>query len=412
ESARVAAAEDSDTWAGLGLLALESAKDRVEGAVAARAAMQPFAARFGEGTAVDLVLGQAELAEGEYDAAFESMELVQRGGRMPTRTRVLMAIAARKAGRFGTAKGLLDDALRSSPAHPRALATLALLELRQNRLKAARDVLESFEKQERRTPISSRTKAAALYARSEYFRRAGQEARAQGLYQEATKLDPRNADFPHGLGRWQLLVGRPKEAIQPLEQAVAIEPGRYAFLVDLAEAEMNLRRFDAADAHIDRALQLEPDFLPALLAKGRSMRRTSEPGTEAYLRQLLEERPGAKVEVKLELGRWFRSRQRFEQGQRELEDAIAAMGGRNKSVQAEVLLSYGRLMEDMGQVQTAQESYIKAAEFGDPEGWYRLSAAAYRGQQIELAKKACTQYLEAGQGLRYARNAQAICDRL
>jgi len=410
--AKEQAADESDTWAGVGLQTLEAAPDRVEGAAAARAAMQPFASRFGDGTAVDLVLGQAEMAEGEYDAAFESMERVQRSGRMRTRTSVLMAIAARKAGRFGTAKSLLDEALRTTPDHPRALATLASLELRQNRVEAAKKVLEQFEKVARRTELSSRTRAAALYARSEYFRRTGQEARAEGLYREAVELDPRNADFPHGLGRWQLLVGRPKEAIDPLERAVALEPGRYAFLVDLAEAEMNLRRFEAANAHIDRALQLEPDFLPALLAKGRSMRRTGDPGTEAYLRQLLDERPSAKVELALELGRWFRSRDRFERSQAELEDAIASMGGRSKMLQAEVVLSYGRLMEDMGQVESAQASYARAAEFGDPEGWYRLSAAAYRASQPELAKKACTRYLKAGQGLRYARNAQAICDRL
>jgi tetratricopeptide (TPR) repeat protein len=403
---------EAETWAGVGLQALEGAPDRVEGAAAARAAMEPFASRFGDGTAVDLVLGQAELAEGEYEAAFASMERVQRSGRMPTRTSVLMAIAARKAGRFQTAKSLLDDALRITPDHPRALATLASLELRQNRVEAAKKALEQFEKAARRTEVSARTRAAARYARSEYFYRTGQEARAEGLYREAVELDPRNADFPHGLGRWHLLVGRPEEALEPLERAVTLEPGRYAFLVDLAEAEMNLRRFEKANAHIDRALQLEPDYLPALLAKGRAMRRTGQPGTAAYLRQLLDERPGAKVEIKLELGRWFRSRERYEEGQAELEEAIASMGGRSKMLQAEVVLSYGRLMEDMGRLETAKESYARAAEFGDPEGWYRLSAAAFRSSQPELAKEACTRYLEAGQGLRYARNAQAICDRL
>jgi tetratricopeptide (TPR) repeat protein len=406
------------TWAAAGLVALYEAPDQGAGGEAAMDVLAPFIRTNQEAgrvsPPVQLVQGIAAIHRGSYESAFDALEQARQSVGLELRATVWAAVAAWRSGRLGTAQNLLDQALRLDPQHPGALAYLSLVKLQRGNLKGASKALLTFQEVEKSRPkdISPKSRALAQYARSELYRSAGEEERAAIAYEEATTLDPRNPDFPYSLGRSLLKLQRPKEAIAPLEKALALEPNRYAILVDLAEAEMYQRRFERAQAHIDAALAKNPDYLPAQLAKARLLRRTGAEGTRDYLEQLLANRPAAFVEVKLELGRLYRQQDRLDDAQRALEEAAEKMGARSRPLQADVLLSYGRLMEDRGDLGVAQTSYAKAAEFEELEGWYRLSVAAAKAGDTVRAKKACTRYLEAGEGLRYSRNARRICDQL
>ncbi|MGF1509550.1 MAG: tetratricopeptide repeat protein [Myxococcota bacterium] len=400
------------------LVALHDAADRHTGAQRALEVVEPVLRQQQEEGVVSppvrLVEGIAETYRGEYTEAFEAFQSARTGSGVELRGTVWAAVAALRAGQLSTAQNLLQEALRIDRQHPGALAFMTLVKLQRGNLRGANVALEAFQAVESARPkdISFKSRALALYAQSELYRSAGEEERASLAYEEAIKLDPGNADFPYALGRSLLKAQRPRDALKPLRQALEMEPNRYAILVDLAEAEMFERQFEQAKRHIDDALEKKPNFLPALLARARLLRRTRAPNTEAFLENLLAQRPEALVEVKLELGRLYRQQNRLDLAQTTLEEALERMAARGRPLQADVLLSYGRLMEDRGNLQVAQETYAKAAEFEELEGWYRLSVAAAKAGNTSRAKKACTRYLEAGSGLKYAKNAQQICAQL
>ncbi len=415
DKARAEAPEDGHTVAAQGLYTLYAAPDRAAGARTALEALEVHASGRRDRAAPpddsDITLGIALLYAGEYEAAFKTMQEARAYLTSSVRAKIWLGRAAHRAGHLSESQIAFQDALKDEPKHPGALLGLVQVQLERGRLDRAAQELVRFEDIQKEAPkdISTKDQALAYYARSELARSAGEEAEANAAYQFAVKLDPTNADFPFGLGRWLLEAQRPAEAREYLSQAATLEPDRYGILVELAEAEMFGRKFEAAAKHIEDALAKNPRFVPAKLAKARLMRRTRQADTEAYLDKILEDHPTAAIEVKLELGRLFRQQERFDEAQKILEDAIQAMGSAPRPIQADVLLSYGRMMEDRGEMGVALGSYEKAGELGKLESWYRLAAAARREGDASRLQKGCERYLSAGTNLRYSKNAKAIC---
>jgi cellulose synthase operon protein C len=418
ERARKHAAGVSHTVAAEGLTALYGAEDRTAGMAAAMEVLEPRARRLRDqgvqGTVIDVARGVALTRGGEYDEAFDVLSGAERSMPSSIRSKVWLGVAARRGGRLSQAIRSLREALRLQPDHPGAIAHLALTQLERGRLQGAMEQLVRFDEVARSNPknISPKSQALAEYARSEIARSAGEEAKGVGAYELAVRLDPENSDFPFGLGRWLLKHQRPEEAIEPLEQAAKMEPDRPLLQVTLAEALMETERFDVARTQVEAALSAHPDFVPALLSKARLLRRTGDPGAEAFLQKLVEEHPTAVVDVKLELGRLYRARGRLDEAQAQLEAAIERMGSRPKLQQAEVLLAYGRLMERRRDWETAANAYEKSAEMGELEAHFRLSKVAIELGDRKTAERACTRYLRAGSNLRYSEAAKAVCDEL
>lgn len=371
----------------------------------------------GDGTGVatqaDLALAKIEMKLGDYDEAFKRLTRTKDVLLGSVRAKVLQAQAANKARRLSAAQAGFESALRAEADHPGALSGLALVLLERGNLDAAAKILQRFDASARAHPkdVSDRDRALAEFARSVIFRSAGEDAKASGAYEIARRLDPKNPDFPYGLGSWLLKNDRAKEAIKPLQEAVKMEPDRWAFYVELAEAEMWARDFDAADKHLKEALSRNPDYRPAILARARYLRRTKASNTESYLKDYLKGHPSAQVEVNLELGRLYRAERRFPEAQKVLEEAIKAMDAYPAVLQGNVLMSYGRLMTDMGQVDTAVNAFQNAARLGDMEGYFRLSLLLAR-RTPRKAKQACEAYLRAGSSLRYSKEARQLCESL
>ncbi len=409
----------SHTVAAAALTALYDGSDRHASAERAAKIAQPYIQENQAGgaapTHADVALALAELRLGEYEQATRSLARVKEVLPGSVRAKVWHARAAYRARRTGTAVAGFSAALRAEPNHPGALAGLALARLDRGNLKLAAADLLRFDKLAREQPknISPRDQAMAEFARSEILRSAGEDAKATGAYEQAVRLDPSNADFPFGLGRWLLEQDRAKEAIEPLQKAVDMEPYRWAFLVELAEAKMRNGQYDEAKKAIDDALAKAPNDSEALIAKARWLRRTKQANTESYLKGLLEKHPTMRMNVHLELGRHYRRLNRLDEAKKELETAIENMGRHPLSEQADVLISYGRLMDDRGEAVTAANSYEKAAQMGALEGWYRLAYTLAKNRtDKDKALKACDEYLAAGNSLRYSRSARVLCDSL
>lgn len=410
----------SFTVAANGLAILYEGKDRQAAAKQALDVVSPVVTKVAEmgggKTHADLTLAILKMELGDYEEASRLLGHVKQVLPGSVRAKVWHARAAFRASRFETAEAAFSAALRTEPDHPGARAGRALVRLERGVLSAAVEDLVAFDAAYDRNQkdVSRRDAALAEYARSEIARSAGDEVKARGAYDQAVRFDPGNADFPYGLGRWLLRNQRAEEALVPLNKAVTMEPTRWSFLVELAEAEMEVSKFDSAEKHIETALQKAPDYLPAALAKARLLRRTSKPTAEAYIKGLLDQWPSAKVEVSLELGLHYASNGRYAEARKALEDAIGEMSGRPKIKQAEVLITYGKLTERMGERSVAEQSYRNAAEYGELEGWYRLAFLLARGsrEEREEAKKALTQYLSAGKSLRYSSSAEELLGRL
>ena len=418
-AAQEMAPEISHTVAALGLTYLNVGTDRRQAAKKAYDAVRPMVDRTSTGgaapTHADLTLGIIEIDLGEYDEAEKRLAKVKQV--LPgIRAQVWHARAAFRSRRLGTALTSHIAASRAEPSHAGALAGQVLTHLDRGDLPSASLALKKFDELQRTNPkqVSTRDAALAVYARSALLRADGQDGKANGLYEEAVRADPRNADFPFGLGRWLLQNDRALEALVPLEQAVAMDPSRWVFHVEIAEAEMMVGQWEQAKANIDEALELAPDKAEVALALARWKRRRNQPDAESYLHSLLRKYPSARLGINLELGRLYRAQKKYRRAEAALESALSELEQYPKVVQADVLISYGRLMLDRRKGQTALNSFREAAKRGAAEGYYRIAYAQYSGnaQAKAEAKQACDRLMAAGSSSGYARKARQLCESL
>ena len=417
--ARANAPDVSHTVAAIGLTELNTGKDRRTSAQQAYKSVSPLVEKTkadkGPPTYADLTLGIIELDLGEYDGAEKRLARVREF--IPgARSLVWHGRAAYRARRLGAALSSFRAASRAEPSHAGALAGQVLTYLDRGDLPRADEALKQFDELQRTNPkqVSYRDAALALYARSALLRADGQDGKANGVYEEAVRADPRNADFPFGLGRWLLQNDRAQEALVPLEQAVAMESSRWVFHIEIAEAEMMVGQWEQAKVNIDEALALAPDKAEVALAKARWMRRRRQPDTESYLHSLFRKHPSAKLGINLELGRLYRAQRKFRRAERALEAALEDLDRYPKVVQADVLISYGRLMLDRRKGETALNSFREAAKRGAAEGYYRIAYAQYGGnaQAKAEAKRACDKLMAAGSSSGYAVKAKQLCQTL
>lgn len=85
------------------------------------------------------------------------------------------------------------------------------------------------------------------------------------------------------LGERQFKAGDNAGALVTYEQAAALDPNNPLIYYRMGYVCVHSKRFDEAITHLNRALELDPDFPPALAAQGFTWRRMAEkipPGSE------------------------------------------------------------------------------------------------------------------------------------
>jgi tetratricopeptide (TPR) repeat protein len=419
ERAEKYAPDVSHTVAARGLAILYDGKDRQVNAAKAQEAVAPIVQKVkeldGAPSYADLTLAIIDLELGNYDSATQTLGNVKQVLPGSVRAKVWHARAAYRASRLGTSEAAFQEALRAQPLHPGARAGLALTKIVRGDLNGAAEQLVKFDELPEKD-VSSRDRALAEFARSEVFRAAAEDARALGAYELAIRLDPGNADFPYGRGKSLLESDNAKEALPHLKKAVEMEKTRWTFLVTLAEAEMqpDVEDYKSAEKHVNEALARASSQLEPMLAKARYLRRTRSPETEGYLKKVLEQFPSAEAEVSLELGRYYRVVGKLDEAKTSIETAINKMSGYSPTKQAEIVMSYARLMKDRNESDVAVQSYRQAVQLGSLEASYWLATMLVRGDkgEREEAKRSCERYLAAGASLRYTSEARQVCDQL
>jgi len=206
----------------------------------------------------------------------------------------LAAAHYRSQREFDRAREYLNRAREVNPSDVRGLAALAGLELAMGNLKAAEDALRqalatgkagvdihralsliALRRNDRAGAIAVLEDAQAAYPDSTPIRldlarayfAAGDAARARNTIDKLLTSKPGgSADLFNGVGLVLLEAGHFDEALGRFRDAVDAEPANVGYLLNLARAQLALDRPASAAESLNRALALQPDWVPAVSA--------------------------------------------------------------------------------------------------------------------------------------------------
>jgi Flp pilus assembly protein TadD len=200
-------------------------------------------------------------------------------------------------------------------------------------------------------------------------RKAEDWPRAESLYRELCRRQPRNAGAKHGLGVALLRQGKNKDAVAALEESVQLsEDARTR--VDLAAAFGALGRYPSALPHLRKAVQLAPDEPEAWAGLVDALVRVEKPESAA---ESLRESTKACPRCASDDG-WNRAtdevaRALVDKAEKQLGSGDAS--GARKSVDGalalrprlpEAELMLGKVARAAGDTRTATTAYRKAVE--------------------------------------------------
>ena len=109
----------------------------------------------------------------------------------------------------------------------------------------------------------------------------GESAKADQLLARLESIAPRHPLVLNALGQRHIHRGDSRAAQELLQAAVAIDSTNPAFWVNLGAAQRQLGLADEEMASLEKALALEPRFLPALLQKGALLNKLGKPRSAA-----------------------------------------------------------------------------------------------------------------------------------
>lgn len=157
-----------------------------------------------------------------------------------------LALAQARSEHYGTARALLEDALRLDPGFTAAAANLVTVDALDGDLAAARAAADRFIKL---APDSAR----ARYQRGIVALRGGDLATARDDFRALIDGDPTYAVAQYDLALTELRGARYDEAITALQSALALDPSYARARFALATAYVRTGKRSAARAEFDRA---------------------------------------------------------------------------------------------------------------------------------------------------------------
>ena len=100
---------------------------------------------------------------------------------------------------------------------------------------------------------------AEIYRRAEEFFANRQYDRAAQLYEQLLPYSPNDAEIYNNLGLTLFYAGRPDEALQRLNEGVAVDPGHQRIWLTLGYVNSQLGNTDAARTALTKATQAGED---------------------------------------------------------------------------------------------------------------------------------------------------------
>jgi protein O-GlcNAc transferase len=112
----------------------------------------------------------------------------------------------------------------------------------------------------------------ARFQRALALHQEGQLDRAQVLYDDILRIQPRHFDATHLSGLVASQSKNPRRAVELFERAIDIDRSNAALFCNMGSAFCELRQLEAALACYERAIALKADFAEALSNRGNVLK--------------------------------------------------------------------------------------------------------------------------------------------
>jgi tetratricopeptide (TPR) repeat protein len=156
-------------------------------------------------------------------------------------------------------------------------------------------------------PAASDESRGAAYADAGMLYHAyGIHDAAEACYRNAHLLAPDDYRWPYCLGHVYRSQGKPDEAVEFLTAAVELEPEFLPALIHLAKIEIDENRLDRAEPLLERAREIDPMSAPVLIGLGKvASGRRDYTAAVGYFEEALRLAPDA-TEIHYPLGLAYR----------------------------------------------------------------------------------------------------------
>jgi len=306
---------------------------------------------------------------------------------------------------YWSAERMWADVVAKRPDNPRAHYNYGTLMAKAGRVKDAIPYLEESLRLNPRYALPRANLGVALYA-------TGRHEEALAIYEEALRLRPDESSVHNNLGMLLAAAGRWDDAIRHFEAAIdnisTYQPSPFLRGPLLAHAHSNLGaawletgNINRARSNVERALEYEPDFAPAIANLGRvlAVEERLDEALAAYRRAVALEPTSAAFHdgtavVLLRLGRH--------------QDALDAhqTAIRLDPEESQYRNNYGATLAAIGEIEAARAQYLAAiaAAPASPHGYNNLGLLLASRGEPGAAIEAFRQAVRADPGFAEAHN--------
>ncbi len=297
--------------------------------------------------------------------------------------------AYRRRGEFGEALRDLRKAAELDPTATRPPELLGDLNLTLERYARAEESYTAYVRLDDRSPRVLYKLALARY-------RLGRPRQAVAPLRQALTIDDRFAPGHYLLGLCLSALDQPVEATTALERAVRLEPGLSAAREKLVDLYSASHRDKEAINQLEALAALEPGRPERQLALGLAYGRAGRFDLAVItLRRLAEDHP-ENLDVFVALGRVWLEAAEAQRDRVALNKAIEALEAvaRRNTPDSEALLLLGRARLLQGDVVAAERTLTQAtAQFPiEPAALLELATVAERAGHAGTARDALTRY--------------------
>lgn len=173
---------------------------------------------------------------------------------------------------------------------------------------------------------------------------------ARTRYEEVLTLDPNHPDAWHLLGLIDLEQGRPENALEKINKAVAVYPEHAKFFESLAKTQVELGLDKEAQANARRAIEIDAQDPGAWTALGRALEKENSAEAQAVWQKALSLDPDY-VETLFCLGNFHRAKKDYPEAIQFYQQALA------------IAPKQVRLLNNLGLSYLEQKEYRKAEEY-------------------------------------------------
>jgi tetratricopeptide (TPR) repeat protein len=203
---------------------------------------------------------------------------------------------------------------------------------------------------------------------------------------KAVKLAPKYASAQYNLGKCYIDMGEPKRALGPLLNAVRLDKNMLDAMFLLANCQIQLGMLDDAVLNYEKVLEVAPEHIEALNNLGNAWQDLVQPEKALdYHRRALKVAPEYLLAM-LSLAEALRNLDRQNEAIELLNQALQV------EHLAEIYQSLGVNYQQIGDMQNAKQSYLKAIELNNKSGRsYRGYTEVYKlqsAEELELIQQA------------------------